>query len=169
MKKKTAAAWASVLAVGIVIGAISGANATESKTVPEGFLTADQTLAEFHSFEKTTDLALPDGVDWPRTPPAELNDTEGAFELGFTDTAENLYWLCAWEDTLVVSTASRNSQGAQKGADAMKSFPKSKWFTKNFVDPYGSWKKDVLEPALAGDLTGVNTELESCGYFYANQ
>jgi len=170
MKKKTLAAVAIATTALICFGAFSGAYAAENTIQPPpGFLTAEQTLAEFSQMGTSSGLTLPEGVKWPQTPPPALKDTEGAFQVGYVKSVAKLYWLCAWEETIVDAAATRNVQSQSEGRGKLESFAKSTWFTQNDVDPDGVWRETVLKPALSGDLSGVVEELASCGYFHANQ
>lgn len=170
MKKKTIAVWATAFAAALGLGAISAAAAAESPTTapPPGFLSSEETLAEFDNIDSVTDLVLPEGRAWPHIPPAEFGDTEGAFQVGYVESVAKLYWLCAWEDALVDATDAGNAERANHGRSVIASFAKGKWFSQ-VVDPEGEWRDLVLKPALAGDLTGVKADLAACGYYEQNQ
>lgn len=170
MKRKTIAVWAAAAGGAICLTALSSAYAADqgASADDDRWLTAEETLAEFRQIGATSDLTLPEGVDWPRDAPPELNDKEALFEVGYADMIENMYWLCAWEDNLVATEGSKTRENAL-GLNALSSFPKSEWFLTADVDPEGLWKAKILEPALAGDLTGVKGDLASCDYFYGRQ
>lgn len=172
MKKRTIGTLVAMSAVATCLFALTGANAAEQSAVietPAGFLTAEQTLAEFNEISSDTELTLPRGVAWPTIPPAELSDTEALFEEGFIESTANLYWVCAWEDVLVSATKSGDANGVAAGRGAIAAFAKNKWFTQGTYDSDGTWRETVLKPALAGDLSGVAEQLAGCDYYRSNQ
>lgn len=173
MKNKTKAVWGVALVAGLTVGAISGANAAQVSSgaqIPEGFLSADETITVFNDIDQITDLTLPEGIGWPTVVPKELNEKDTVFEIGYIETTAHLYWLCAWESALVAAPAARGAEGESEELAAVADFTETEWAAESFEDPEGAWTEDVLEPALAGDLSGVEQDFaSSCGYYELNQ
>ena len=167
--KTISVAVSGALLLAIALGTSMSSASAQSYGSALSLLTARQTDADLDVESRTFEAPLPDGVDWPSKLPADLADSgpDVSFESGFAETLLAQYWLCAWEVELLGSTPGSDSY--VRALSWVNRFITLDVYEAHFVDPTNRWYRDVVAPALVGDLSGVSKDItESCGYYGEN-
>lgn len=168
MKSKVLVIGTSFFAVGIVVAAAS-VNIANAQTYSESLrlLTYSEGNVDLVAEADDFEARLPDGVDWPTLLPEQFNSPDSRLQDGVPEVILAQYWLCAWEnETLRHFAAGENTETAFA---YVQSFTTLQAYQRSFVDPENGWIRDVVEPARAGDFTGMQADFNnSCGYFVLN-
>jgi hypothetical protein len=170
----TAVGWGvAVCSVGVLVASMtataasadpdignSSGNAISAKVAPDVFLSAQ---AEFPE-------ALPDGVSWPDTLPPEFLEDGVAMQANVPRAIASIYWRCAWEDSYIAASRSGNADSAKAALGQLSGYVDLPFYREQVEDPDGLWSKLILEPALAGDDSGVVADFSAgCEWYAGNQ
>lgn len=129
-------------------------------------LTFDEAVERFPEVTRSFEAPLPEGVDWPVELPSDVIASAAigdvAVEPSFLETTAAFYWLCAWERELLDATEAGTPSRARSAALEVARFADLQWYAEHFDDPERIWFERVAEPALRGDLRGVEQDAAGC-------
>jgi hypothetical protein len=135
-------------------------NAISSKVAPDVFVTAQ---AEFPE-------ALPQGVSWPESLPAPFLEDGVGMQANVPRAVASLYWKCAWEDSYIAASRSGDADSAKAALGQLSGYVDLPFYKEQVEDPDGLWSKLILEPAQAGDASGVVADFSAgCEWYAGNQ
>lgn len=166
MNKKFTAGASALIAVAIAAVGLNAANA-QTYAGSLKLLTFSQANTDLENEAVSFEAQLPVGVDWPTKLPESFNTSGARFEDSVPEVMLAQYWLCAWESDVLQQVA--QGQDPSAPLEQVRSFTNLRVYQDNFIDPENGWIRDVVDPALTGDFSGVQTDFSnSCGYFLLN-
>jgi hypothetical protein len=167
MKKSQRVAIVALSAAGVVLmgsGVVSATAYAEHASVP--FLSYAEAAEQFPKVARQFEAALPPGVEWPTELPDDVTATaaEGdvAIEPLFLETVAAFHWLCAWERDLLAARDVDDHARSRIAMEQVARFADLEWYAQNYIDPDRIWFSSVAEPALRGDLSGVEADVRGC-------
>ncbi len=146
----------------------AGDNKSDAVSVPgDQLLTGDQTEQALVEGTSTVSLELPAGVAWPDTVPDFMQDPDATYEEGVVTAVTTFYWLCSWEGEYLSAVDEGDQASAGAALEEVGTFPRTEFFLKQFADPQDGWRKEILNPALAGDPSGIRAQFGAgdCAFF----
>lgn len=177
MNGSTVVAGAVGVPLALIVGfSVSSAHAGADTVIPAGsgsFISSEVAIDALAEETSDFDAPLPEGVVWTTLLGIDEpdNDVKVRVQPSFVAaTAAATFWLCAWEDARVSRTNGGDKDGAAEALNMVNSFTSLDVYRKNFVDPTAGWRQNVADPAIRGDLSGVQTELTSgCALYFDAQ
>lgn len=146
------------------VGILSvGANAEQG---PTRMYTFDEAVERFPEVARSFEAELPRGIDWPTELPSDVVASaavgEVAIEPSFLETTAAFHWLCAWERELLDASEADDGSRARVAVHQVARFADLEWYAEHYDDPGRVWFERVAEPALRGDLSGVEEDVAGC-------
>lgn len=105
-----------------------------------------------HSVAAFTET-LPEGVDFPETPPP----LEGNIEKSVGNAMAHFFWLCSWEAKYLSEDSTEEQLEA---LEQIKRFADTDWAQVNYDDSSGAWA-NAIEYAELGDPSELRAFHES--------
>ncbi len=122
-------------------------------------VTTGEPYAEYLSEIEAIEAPLPRGAEYPEGVPEALDPRDGVprvIKPGGGRVVAQFTWLCAWESEYLAAVAAGDPE-REAQAEAML----ITWSTSAFYkgsDSTGAWVRTILDPALAGDRSGIERD-----------
>lgn len=92
----------------------------------------------------------------------ELKDGPAVYERGAAEEVVLDYWLCSWEDAYITAHKQHDSAAMNRAGIQLATWYDLEYAKRWVHDPDRAWKKEVLDPAVAGDTRAMAAESEEC-------
>jgi hypothetical protein len=127
---------------------------------------AKEVMAEYQKAASEFPEALPAGVSFPNALPPALLKNNYVAEAGVGEGVAAHYWLCAWLDVFLDAESLGDQAAAVEASERMttdwESLP---YYEQHVEDPYKVWRKEILGPALEGNVRPLKGYFASCSFY----
>ena len=133
--------------------------------VPQGFNSVADVPAEYKAALEGSDLRFPRGIELPSiTALLTKNVAQSApgpvfFEDGFGESVLVGHWRCAWERTYVNAANAADGDALRVAGKELSGYHDLDLVKKHVHDPQHLWQRDVVDPALSGNLEPMQDDL----------
>jgi len=174
-KSATGLGVVGVISLGVVAAVIvslsAGAASAETGTKSDEtqWIAPEAAPEIFNRSVETFTEPLPDGISWPEALSPDLLEEDVRMEKEVPLAVTSFYWLCAWEDTYLQQLGAGDVEASKASLETIDSFVDMPFYKNHFDDPEMVWYNAVIGAAKAGDPSGIQSNLDGCHYYWANQ
>jgi hypothetical protein len=141
-----------VVALGVSSSWASGDSDNKADTTK--FVTASKAKAEARS---SFDAEFPDDVKLPSVATridgmSENSQGTARFQEGFEESELVTIWRCGWQQSFLNAAETGDADAKERAASQLSGYYELEAVKKWVQDPDHIWHREVIEPALTGDL-----------------
>lgn len=158
------AAIAAGLLVALSVTSSWASNDGETDTSSQKMVTASEIKADVRAARASFGAEFPDDVKLPSVASridglSEQSRGEARFEDGFEESELVTIWRCGWQQSFLNAADAGDEDAKARAASQLSGYYELEAVKKWVQDPDHIWYREVIEPALNGDLEPLRDDV----------